>query len=78
MEDIYRLRTSIGGKIERVNSRLKELLGLDEAAPLSAQITMRGIAKVTVGLTAKAALILVVMLGTAVGAVSGRTPNVIG
>ena len=42
----------------KTDSRLKELLGLDE-------ITMRGIAKVTV----KAALILVVMLGTAVGAV---------
>lgn len=47
---LYRLRTSV----ERVNSRLKELLGLR-------QITLRGRAKVTV----RAALSLVAMLGMA-------------
>jgi IS5 family transposase/transposase len=49
---LYRLRTSV----ERVNSRLKELLGLGK-------ITVRGIAKVTV----KALLSLLVMLAAAVG-----------
>ncbi len=49
---LYRLRTSI----ERVNSRLKELLGLNE-------VMLRGVAKVTL----RSALILVVMLGAALG-----------
>ncbi len=49
---LYRLR----GAIERVNSRVKELLGL-------AQITMRGMAKVTV----RALLSLLVMLAAAAG-----------
>lgn len=48
---LYRLRTSA----ERVNSRLKEQLGLDH-------ITLRGLAKVKV----RAVLSLVVMLGAAV------------
>jgi len=49
---LYRLRTSV----ERVNSRVKELLGLG-------QITVRGIAKVT----ARSFLSLLVMLAAAVG-----------
>lgn len=49
---LYRLRTSV----ERVNSRLKELLGLRK-------ITVRGIAKVTV----RSLLSLMVMLAAAVG-----------
>lgn len=49
---LYRLRTSI----ERVNSRVKELLGLGK-------ITVRGIAKVTV----RSLLSLLVMLAAAVG-----------
>jgi len=49
---LYRMRTSV----ERVNSRLKELLGLG-------QITVRGIAKVTV----RSVLSLLVMLAAAVG-----------
>ncbi len=51
-ERLYRLRTSV----ERVNSRVKELLGLG-------QITVRGIAKVT----ARSLLSLLVMLAAAVG-----------
>jgi len=51
-ERLYRLRTSI----ERVNSRVKELLGLGK-------ITVRGIAKVTV----RSLLSLLVMLASAVG-----------
>ena len=49
---LYRLRTSI----ERVNSRVKELLGLD-------RLTVRGIGKVTV----RAAISLLVMLAIGVG-----------
>jgi hypothetical protein len=49
---LYRLRNAI----ERVNSRLKELLGLGS-------ITVRGIAKVTV----KAMLSLLVMAAAAMG-----------
>ena len=49
---LYRLRTAI----ERVNSRVKELLGLG-------QITMRGMAKVTL----RALLSLLVMLAAAAG-----------
>jgi hypothetical protein len=49
---LYRLRTSI----ERVNSRVKELLGLD-------RLTVRGIGKVTV----RAVISLLVMLAVGVG-----------
>jgi SRSO17 transposase len=49
---LYKLRTAI----ERVNSRVKELLGLDH-------LTLRGIAKVTV----RSLLSLLVMLAAAAG-----------
>lgn len=49
---LYKLRASV----ERVNSRLKDLLGLR-------RITLRGIAKVTV----RSLLSLVVMVATAIG-----------
>ncbi len=49
---LYRLRTAV----ERVNSRIKDLLGLRK-------ITLRGMGKVTV----RALLSLVVMLAAAVG-----------